>query len=37
LRHMRQAVDALDLPPAYADTLWSYFTSAADAMRNIPG
>jgi hemoglobin len=34
MRHMRAAVAAMDPPPEIADALLSYFTSAADAMRN---
>jgi hemoglobin len=37
LRHMRAAIEALDLPPAYATQLWAYLESAADSMRNLPG
>jgi hemoglobin len=37
LRHMRAALDSLDLPPAYAKVLWDYLTSAADSLRNLPG
>jgi hemoglobin len=37
LTHMRAAVDSLQLPPAYAETLWEYLSRAADSMRNIPG
>ncbi|HKC28941.1 MAG TPA: globin [Jatrophihabitans sp.] len=37
LRHMRAALDGLQLPPAYDATLWSYLRSAADSMRNLPG
>jgi hemoglobin len=37
LRHMRDALDSLDLPPAYEQTLWQYLTSAADSLRNQPG
>jgi hemoglobin len=37
LRHMRAAVDALDLPPTYEHTLWDYLTRAADSMRNVVG
>jgi hemoglobin len=37
LRHMRTAVDSLDLPPAYRKQLWQYLEGAADAMRNVPG
>ena len=34
LRHMRAAVTAMDPPPDIAEALLSYFTAAADAMRN---
>ena len=34
LRHMRAAVAAMDPPPEIAEALLSYFTPAADAMRN---
>ena len=37
LRHMRAALDSLDLPPAYERTLWDYLSSAAESMRNTPG
>jgi hemoglobin len=37
LRHMRAAVDSLQLPPAYEQTLWDYLTTAAASMRNVPG
>jgi hemoglobin len=37
LRHMRVAVDSLDLPPAYEQTLWEYLSRAAASMRNTPG
>ena len=37
LRHMRAALDELELPHAQADTLWAYLTGAADALRNTPG
>jgi hypothetical protein len=30
-------LDSLDLPPAYVDTMWSYFTAAADSLRNVAG
>ncbi len=36
LNHMRAALDALQLPPAYDHTLWEYLVSAADGLRNIP-
>ncbi|BCJ60667.1 globin [Micromonospora endophytica] len=34
LRHMRRAVDSLDLPPATADELWNYLERAAYFMVN---
>jgi hemoglobin len=37
LLHMRTALDSLGLPAPYVDTMWQYFTSAADSMRNVPG
>ncbi|SDJ36609.1 hemoglobin [Frankineae bacterium MT45] len=37
LRHMKSALDSLDLPPTYHDTLWEYLSGAADALRNTPG
>jgi hemoglobin len=37
LRHMRDALDSLGLPPAQEQTLWQYLTSAADSLRNQPG
>ena len=37
LARMRAALDSLDLPPAYDETLWNYLTSAADSLRNLPG
>jgi hemoglobin len=37
LGHMRAALDSLQLPPTYDETLWGYFTSAADSLRNVPG
>jgi len=37
LRHMRVAVDSLDLAPQHEQALWGYLTQAADALRNIPG
>jgi hemoglobin len=36
LRHMRDALDSLDLPSAYDQTLWSYLTTAAESLRNTP-
>ena len=37
LRHMRHALDTLDLPPAHDRVLWDYLTMAADSMRNVAG
>jgi len=37
LRHMRAALDSLDLAPEYDETMWQYFTSAAESLRNTPG
>jgi hemoglobin len=37
LARMREAVDALDLPPELATPLWEYFQMAADSLRNQPG
>jgi hemoglobin len=34
LRHMRDAVDELDLPPLYESELWGYLERAAHAMVN---
>ena len=34
LRHMRDALDSLDLPPAYEQLLWQYLTTAAESLRN---
>jgi hemoglobin len=34
LRHMRAAVDALELPEAYEKTLWDYLERAAYFMVN---
>lgn len=34
LRHMRDAVDSLDLPEPYAGTLWAYLESAAFSLQN---
>ncbi|QKW27579.1 globin [Streptomyces seoulensis] len=36
LRHMRAAVDELDLPPEQEQTLWNYLTYAAASMVNTP-
>ena len=34
LRHMRDAVDSLELPDEQDDTLWAYLTMAARSMQN---
>jgi hemoglobin len=36
LRHMRDALDALDLAPEYDAALWDYLTRAAESLRNTP-
>ena len=36
LRNMRAAVDSLDLPAPYAETLWNYLESAAFSLQNRP-
>jgi hemoglobin len=36
LRHMRDAVDELDLPAPYQERLWAYLTMAAQSMVNTP-
>ncbi|WP_308012362.1 globin [Actinacidiphila acidipaludis] len=37
LRHMRAAVDALELDPAHEQQLWDYLVYAAASMVNTPG
>jgi hemoglobin len=37
LRHMRDALDELQLPPAYERVLWDYLSTSADSMRNLAG
>ncbi len=37
LGRMRAALDTLDLPPAYEQTLWNYLSAAAESLRNTPG
>jgi hemoglobin len=37
LRHMRAALDTLELPSAYDSALWDYLRRAADSMRNVAG
>ena len=34
LRHMRDAVDSLDLAPLHAETLWDYLDRAAHSLIN---
>ncbi|RSN70485.1 globin [Actinomadura sp. WAC 06369] len=36
LRHMRVAVDELELPPELEQMLWNYFTMAANSLVNAP-
>nr|WP_026404594.1 globin [Actinomadura rifamycini] len=36
LRHMRDAVDELELPPELEQMLWNYFTMAANSLVNAP-
>ncbi|MDP9093056.1 MAG: globin [Actinomycetota bacterium] len=35
LRHMGEALSALQLPAAERQTLWDYLVTAADSMRNV--
>jgi hemoglobin len=37
LRHMRAALDSLDLAPEHDQALWRYFVTAAESLRNTPG
>ena len=37
LRHMRAALDSVELPPEADVRLWKYLTMAADSLRNTPG
>jgi hemoglobin len=37
LRHMRDALDSLELAPQYEEAFWDYLTRAADSLRNVPG
>jgi hemoglobin len=37
LRHMRAALDSVNLDDDPRDRLWAYFVMAADSMRNTPG
>lgn len=36
LRHMKAALDSLDLPPDQAEQLWKYLSTAAHSLRNSP-
>lgn len=36
LRHMRAALDSLDLAPQHEQALWRYFVTAAESLRNTP-
>jgi hemoglobin len=37
LRHMRAALDSLDLPAGYDTALWDYLQAAAESLRNAAG
>jgi hemoglobin len=37
LRHMREALDTLELPAGYDQTLWDYLQAAAESLRNVAG
>jgi hemoglobin len=37
LSHMHDALDTIDLAPAYRQVLWDYLVSAADSLRNLAG
>ena len=37
LRHMRAALDSINLPPEHEKPLWEYLSNAAESMRNVPG
>jgi hemoglobin len=37
LRHMRAALESLDLPAEYERPLWDYLVRAAESLRNVPG
>ena len=36
LSRMRAALDTIELPPAYEQTLWNYLVAAAESLRNHP-
>jgi len=36
LRHMRAALDSLELDPEHAAQLWNYLSTAAHSLRNSP-
>ena len=36
LRHMRAALDELELDPQHDDMLWDYLVRAAESLRNTP-
>jgi hemoglobin len=36
LRHMRAALDELELDPQHDDLLWDYLVRAAESLRNTP-
>ena len=37
LRHMRDALDSVELSPEADQQMWAYMVMAADSMRNAPG
>jgi hemoglobin len=37
LRHMRDAVESLDLEAEHERQLWDYLLRAAESLRNVPG
>jgi hemoglobin len=37
LRHMRSALNELELEPELDETMWRYFVMAAGSLRNVPG
>ena len=37
LRHMRAALDSLNLDADHDTALWRYFTAAAESLRNVAG
>jgi hemoglobin len=37
LRHMREAIDELEMAPEHDHALWTYLIAAADSLVNDPG